>query len=301
MRASLLVPCFNAAAHLPRLFASVRAQTLPFAEVICYDDASTDDTARVATDLGASVLRETINRGPAAARNRLWRAARTEWVHFHDADDLMDPRYHEEATQRATADTDVVICAARWLRAGDGQIESEWHYSEGELAHDPVGYLLSNPVGGINGLYRTAALAAIGGYDERLRVWEDADLHVRLALHGARFAVIEKVLVTALRHGTGISAPLAANWRCRLQALEGYAGLLPAPQRPALLRAIDAAARELLAAGDGEAVQRALALSRTLGGTPPASGNPLVRAVRSVCGATTALRLQLLARRLRTP
>ena len=88
---SLLVPCHNAAAHLPRLWETVRAQAKPFDELICYDDASTDRTADVARTLGATVIRGDTNHGAAHARNRLWQAAHGEWVHFHDADDLLDP------------------------------------------------------------------------------------------------------------------------------------------------------------------------------------------------------------------
>ena len=113
---SLLIPCHNAAGHLPRLWETVRAQTRPFNEIICYDDASTDDTAAVAAALGARVISGECNAGPAHARNQLWRAADTEWVHFHDADDLLEPAYHATVAARVNADTDVVICNARWLR-----------------------------------------------------------------------------------------------------------------------------------------------------------------------------------------
>lgn len=294
---SLLVPCHNAAAYLPRLFATVAAQTRPFDEVICYDDASTDDTAAVAARLGARVIRGEQNRGPAHARNNLWRASTADWVHFHDADDLLEPAYYERVSGLANDTIDVVICSARWIRESDGSTEMEWRYSGAELRAAPLDYLLSHPVGGINGYYRRSVLERIGGYDESLRIWEDADLHVRLAAAAARFAVAEEILVTAIRRHGSISTPEAENWRCRLRALERYAGTLPATSRPALLAEIDAAARKLLHAGDPASARDAVALSRSLGGNPPASANLLIRFTRTAVGPLAALRLQNLARR----
>jgi len=294
---ALLIPCYNAAAHLPRLFATVGAQTRPFAEILCYDDASTDDTAAVAARLGAKVIRGEQNRGPAHARNALWRATQADWLHFHDADDLLDPAYHERVFALATSNTDVVICSARWIREEDGSTEMEWRYSAAELRAAPLEYLLSHPVGGINGYYRRAVLEEVGGYDETLRIWEDADLHVRLAAAGARIAVAEEILVTALRRAGSVSTPAAENWRCRLRALERYAVTLPLTCRPTLLVEIDGTARGLLRAGDSASAQRAIALSRSLGGNPPATANPAVRLARTVFGPVTALRLQNLARR----
>jgi len=90
-RIDLLVPCYNAAPYLKRLMDSVRAQTVPFANIICYDDGSSDDTSRAAQDLGLEIIRGEINRGPAFARNSLIERARSDWVHFHDADDLLIP------------------------------------------------------------------------------------------------------------------------------------------------------------------------------------------------------------------
>ena len=89
MKTALLIPCHNAAAYLPRLWQTVRAQTRPFDAVFCYDDASEDNTAAVAEALGAQVIRSETNRGPAHARNALLHACQAEWIHFHDADDLL--------------------------------------------------------------------------------------------------------------------------------------------------------------------------------------------------------------------
>lgn len=289
---SLLVPCHNAARNLPRLWATVRAQTRPFTEFICYDDASTDDTAAVARGLGATIIRGEQNHGPAHARNQLWRAAAGEWVHFHDADDLLDPAFLEKMSARADAATDAVICNAQWLYADTREPEMEWRYSETELRAAPAPYLLTHPVGGINGFYRRATLEAIGGFDEKLMVWEDADLHVRLALHGARIAVVPEPLVIALRRRDSLSADMKRNWRNRLTALQHYMKTLPPDCTPALIDELEGAARQLLRHGEPDAAREAVRLVIELGGNPPSTRNPLLQLCKRIFGPMAALRLQ---------
>jgi len=295
---SLLVPCYNAAAHLPRLWATVQAQSRAFSEFICYDDASTDGTADVARSLGATVLRGEKNGGVAHARNQLWRAATSDWVHFHDADDLLEPAFLEKMSARAGAATDVVICNARWLREDTRSLELEWRYVESELHTAPAPYLLAHPVGGINGLYRRTALERAGGFDEQLKVWEDADLHVRLALQGARFAVVEEPLVTALRRDDSLSAEQTRNARNRLTALRHYMHSLPPECTPELINQLESAAHQFLQLHDPASAREALQLVIRLGGDPPVTDNPIIKLCKRVFGPMVALRLQARARKI---
>ena len=89
---SVVVPCFNAAPFLRESVGSALAQTRPPLEVIVVDDGSTDDSAAVASAMGASVrvIRQD-NRGESAARNRAIDAARGDWIAFLDADDVWRP------------------------------------------------------------------------------------------------------------------------------------------------------------------------------------------------------------------
>ena len=293
MKTSLLIPCFNAAEFLPRLWETVQAQTRAFDEVLCYDDASSDNTSAVARSLGATVIRGERNAGPAFARNELWRAARGDWVHFHDADDLLRPDFLERMTARVTDSTDVVICDAEWQQAHDRRPFLTWRYSEAELRNEPAAYLLSHPVGGINGFYRRTALEKIGGFDPRLHVWEDADLHVRLALSGARFAVVEEPLVIALRRNDSLSAPPLPNWLNRLAALENYSQLTSTSAfAQALASEAERAASALAELRTGDHTERALALCHRLGLRPPTSRQLIIRALKPFVAPATLLRWQ---------
>ncbi len=87
---SVVIPAYNAAAFLAETLASVFAQTVPPAEIIVVDDGSTDDTAGIARNLGATVISR-ANGGISAARNTGVRAARSEYLALLDADDLWMP------------------------------------------------------------------------------------------------------------------------------------------------------------------------------------------------------------------
>ena len=66
---AILIPAFNVADFLPRLFRSIAAQTVPFDEIWVYDDCSTDNTFEVARSLEAQLVRGDVNRGCCYGKN----------------------------------------------------------------------------------------------------------------------------------------------------------------------------------------------------------------------------------------
>jgi glycosyltransferase involved in cell wall biosynthesis len=289
---SLLVPCHNAARYLPRLFESARQQTVPFAEILCYDDGSDDDTSAVARSLGAQVIGTRDCRGPSVGRNRLADAARCEWIHFHDADDLMAPTYLETALGRVDETVDVIVCDSDWVDEETRQLVIGRRYRDVDLQTEPIPNLLINPIGVISSLYRRQRFLAMGGFDETMRCWEDADVHVRLATAGARFAAIEQVLVYSLRHDRGLSRDQANCWKCRLQFLKRYAVDLDPSTHSALASEAERAAVALLDLGDRDSARTAVRLCLSLGGKPPTTENRLLKLIKPFVPAFTLLRLQ---------
>lgn len=296
--AALLVPAYRAARTLPRLAAAARAQTRPFSQWLCYDDASGDETGVTAEALGFGTLAGKENRGPSWARNRLAAAAQTEWIHFHDADDLLAPEYLEQALTLAGADCDVVLCDSSWEFETSRERLIHWTYRQNEYEADPLAFTLTRPVGVIAALIRRSAFERIGGFDETMTCWEDADLFVRLAEAGARFRMLERTLVTSLRHDRGISRDQLHCTRCRLKFLRGYAA-----RQPQRLAPVHAAEAEKLIAnflhhGDEAGAREALAFCRTLGGNPPTTAHPLLRVLKPFAPPLWLIRLQHRRRKL---
>ncbi|MDE2581017.1 MAG: glycosyltransferase family 2 protein [Rhodospirillales bacterium] len=107
IRASVVLPAYNAEAFVERAIASVLGQTEPAVEVLVVDDASTDATASLVAGIAARdprvrLMRQEVNSGPGAARNRAIAEARGEWIALLDADDSFAP--HRIETLAALGD-----------------------------------------------------------------------------------------------------------------------------------------------------------------------------------------------------
>lgn len=116
---SVIIPCYNAAQWIDRCMTSIVTQTIGICtlEIICVDDASTDDTWKCLQKWEQSfpddivLIQQKVNRRQGAARNLGLQYATAEWIAFVDADDWLEPDYFEclyEPTARYVLD--VVSC-----------------------------------------------------------------------------------------------------------------------------------------------------------------------------------------------
>lgn len=289
----LLVPCYNAAPYLARLWQSIAAQAIAFDEMIFYDDASTDDTAdRIDALPGVRLLRGERNLGAGNARNLLAQAAMAEFIHFHDADDPMLPRFIEQMKPLLAEDVDVALCDADWISERDGSLVRAWRYPDAQFSADAVEAALTNPVGLNASIMRRSCFLEAGGFDPELKIFEDGDIHVRLAAAGARFRSLGQVAATSIRHDRGITSNQTEIPRYHLLCLAKYAATLDARYRPVLAREVESCAHAFLVHGDREGMREALALCRSLGGDPPQTRNPALRAIRSLAGRDAAFVMQ---------
>lgn len=94
-RVSVIIPVYNASAHLRECLDSVLAQTLRDIEVICVDDGSSDSSLDLMREYADRDTRVTVlsqrNAGAGAARNRGIDRASGMYLSFLDADDLFEP------------------------------------------------------------------------------------------------------------------------------------------------------------------------------------------------------------------
>jgi glycosyltransferase involved in cell wall biosynthesis len=97
LRISIVIPTYNAAAHLAATIESVRAQTFAGWEFVLFDDGSSDTTVSLAEELARNDERIHVVRGGhygvAGARNRGFQETSlgTEFVAFLDHDDVWEP------------------------------------------------------------------------------------------------------------------------------------------------------------------------------------------------------------------
>jgi glycosyltransferase involved in cell wall biosynthesis len=88
---SIIIPVYNEAANLRPVVERIRSLGLLGAEIIVVDDGSTDGSAEVALDAGASVIRHPYNIGNGAAVKSGIRAARGRVLVLIDGDGQHKP------------------------------------------------------------------------------------------------------------------------------------------------------------------------------------------------------------------
>jgi glycosyltransferase involved in cell wall biosynthesis len=231
-RLSVVIPAFNAATTIRAAVASTLRQTVPVLEVIVVDDGSTDATAQVVSSIEDPRVRlvAQANGGPAAARNAGIAAARGEWIGFLDSDDLWLPRYVETATAAlgAASNPGFAYTDAYAFDTGRGQVRV------GSVMHAIVPpppdresfltALLRRNFVFTSTAVPAAVLAAVGGFDESLRLSEEYDLWLRILIAGFDAAWMGGPLAIYRLHPGQTSRQILAMTRT---AARVYHGLNP--------------------------------------------------------------------------
>ena len=229
---ALCIPAYNAEKFIGRLLESASRQTMPFDEVGVYDDASSDGTAELARTFGAQVVRGTENAGCSAGKNAIAGRSRSTWLHFHDADDALEPLFVETAHRwMAQADApDVVFFSYRSLSHETGASLGTREFDGAALRQDALQYCLSEQINPFCGLYRRDAFLAAGGWDEDPQVLQSEDQagHLRLALAGLRFdADPTYAVINYIRAGSMTTSNLAGAQRSTFQVMRKAATAAP--------------------------------------------------------------------------
>lgn len=196
-RTAVIVAAYNAASTLRRAVQSALREP-EVVEICIVDDASTDRTGSVATELAAAdervrVIRQTENAGPAAARNAAIEATSAPWIAVLDSDDyLLEGRFAALHALAANAD----FIADALIRTPLG-VDPTWErHAIRPQTLDFATFVLGN-LGGAKGpldlgfmkpLMRRAFLDQHGlRYRPDMRLGEDYALYAGALALGARF------------------------------------------------------------------------------------------------------------------
>ncbi len=205
-----VIPLYQGAAWIREAVDSVSGQTSPPAELIVVDDGSTDGGADLIppTPFPVRVIRQG-NAGQGAARNTGIAAARTPYVALLDQDDLWHPGHlaalvgalepHDDRLALVTSDFD---------EADETGIRiASYIATRGTRFPHTLGSALSTSVNTLPSatLYRRDHVLDVGGFDVRLRGYEDDDLLVRLLRAGRTHRFVPEVTTTHRLHGQNTS------------------------------------------------------------------------------------------------
>ena len=229
--ASILIPAYNAERWVAQAVETALVQCDGNAEVIAYDDGSSDGTLATLRQFENRIQIESgPNRGATYARNRLLDLASSDWIQYLDADDYLMP--NKVSGQLAEIERD----------PGDdvlyGPVTVEWHSHSGfttgilEISppHDPWAQLAlwHLPQTGAP-LFRRQALLDVGGWREDQPCCQEHELYLRLLIAGKSFKYSDASGAVYRRFETGTlsTTNMPKVWRERLkieQRIEDYLG-----------------------------------------------------------------------------
>lgn len=209
---SVVCATFRRPQALGRMLAALAKQDLdePF-EVIVSDDGSGDLTETraivAASPLEITLLEHPANRGPAAARNDAWRAARADWIAFTDDDCQPTPGWLRAGLTRVREGGALVVGK---VDPDPAQRDKESAWSRSLTVRDARFMQTANT------FMAKADLAAVGGFDEVFRNGgEDTDLGMRVIeqLGRERVFVPEAHVLHDVHPGTARSLARASATR----------------------------------------------------------------------------------------
>ena len=190
---TFIIPAHDEARLIASTLDALRTATLTLqeaVEIIVVDDASTDSTARIASQHGASVVR-VDHRHIAAARNAGAQQANGEHFVFVDADTLIDATVVHAAMDAMRSGAVGGGATVRFNGALPVYVRMVATFSVWLLR-----VLRIAP--GCFVFCTREAFDAVGGFDERYYAAEDVAMSRGLARHG-RFVILRQTVMTSSR------------------------------------------------------------------------------------------------------
>jgi glycosyltransferase involved in cell wall biosynthesis len=183
---SVVIPAYNEEKYLPLCLESVRKQDYTGSyELIVVDNASTDNTAKIARDADATVVYEG-KRSPACARQKGAEAAKGEIIAFIDADTEAPTCWLSTIVSRFIREPEIVLLSGPYAFADAGQVAKVTSYF-GNFIGINLDYLFrlvlskGGAVWGSNFAVRRSALFDVGGFDTSIKFYgEEYELSLRL-------------------------------------------------------------------------------------------------------------------------
>ena len=190
-RFSVIIPLYNKAPYVGKTVESVLSQTFGDYELIIVDNGSNDGSHEIVaafTDHRITIVRLEENVGVSNARNKGVAMASAPIVTFLDADDWWEPTFLEEMAGLIERHPDAGIYGTGYYIVKNGKkrlapIGVDEGFEEGEINYCAVyAKTLCMPLTSITVAMPKAVFDETGGFKPYLKLGEDFDLWVRIAL-----------------------------------------------------------------------------------------------------------------------
>ncbi len=227
---SIIMNCFNGEQHIKEAIDSVYSQTYSNWEIIFWDNASSDNSYKIASSYDTKVRlfksQETSSLGEA--RRNAIKNARGEWLAFLDVDDVWLPK-KLECQMEGLIDSNYILsyCGIaevdqnlNVIRNLAPQIES------GEQFLLQLQFFEINLVTSV--INRNKLIELDIDFDERMEASEEYDLFLMLLSHGGSVFVCNDILALYRVHNESLTYKKIERWSIeRRITLKKLAGKIP--------------------------------------------------------------------------
>jgi glycosyltransferase involved in cell wall biosynthesis len=231
-KVSIIMPVYNGERYLRAAIESVLDQTYESWELIVVDDGSTDNTARLVSEISENENRISYlyqqNGGQANARNTGIKNARGDLIAFLDQDDLW-MKEKLELQVKAIEDSGADVIFSNGFLFVDDDVHSEteeFPTVHGKFRGSEMFRLLfiQNRIPVLSALVKGNALTSIGLLDENpsIKNSDDYDLWLRLASNDALFLGLPDPLVRYRLHSAQASKDMVKTIAAVISVLKKH-------------------------------------------------------------------------------
>lgn len=194
MKFSVILPLYNKAPYVSKAIKSVLSQTCTDYELVIMDDGSSDGSFEVVEETIKGVERCRIyrqsNAGASMARNNAVSLSKGDYVCFLDADDWWEPSFLESVSTLISEFPDAAIYGTGYTIVNEAKHKTrvaavgvESGFERGYINYCQVyanGMYMPLCTGSV--CVKRSVFDEMGGFKEQLKLGEDFDLWIRIAL-----------------------------------------------------------------------------------------------------------------------
>jgi glycosyltransferase involved in cell wall biosynthesis len=300
---SLLITYYNEKKLLTDCLQSVYKQTVLPDEILVYDDASkypAENYVPSHPDINVKVIRGKENIMVAAARNRLMKEATSEYLHYQDADDLLEPDCIEIIKKKIDEySPELVINEVRSVSFDDNSPVSNAVMSLHSIKNDDLlDFAIAGALLAPSTTFKKSLGLKLDGYKAgKLLQCEDYEFNIRLVHYATSLQLIKKPLVIQRIRNNSMSSNTNELYVEGVKALRFLLAELPEKYHQSIAKRASSMGRILFQNGFHEDAKKAFQFAKSVYSQPFLQENFLYKFLSKVFGQYNAEKISVTYRR----